>query len=141
MLYILIQYDNIEYVFQYQNTWNLSFELFLIAFPFNIIEVKYRKLCICSLETAFDYFFFLSFLFLHRNEHLKKKNISNLPLLLCHTNFKKKRNDVSLTKHDVALNQFHSALNLYIIKRSKVKKFSLTFLVLLHCVEDPRTPD
>lgn len=87
MLYILIQYDNIEYVFQYQNTWNLSFELFLIAFPFNIIEVKYRKLCICSLETAFDYFFFLSFLFLHRNEHLKKKNISNLPLLLCHTNF------------------------------------------------------
>lgn len=73
MLYILIQYDNIEYVFQSQNTWNLSFELFLIAFPFNIIEVEYRKLCICSLETAFDYFFFLSFLFLHRNEHLQKK--------------------------------------------------------------------
>lgn len=45
--------------FNLKNTWNVSFELFLIAFPFNIIEVKYRKRYICPLETAFDYFFFL----------------------------------------------------------------------------------
>lgn len=68
--------------FNLKNTWNVSFELFLIAFPFNIIEVKYRKRYICPHETAFDYFF-LSFLFFYfsieMNTYLLKKNISNLP--------------------------------------------------------------
>ena len=96
MLYILIQYDNIEYVFQSQNTWNLSFELFLIAFPFNIIEVEYRKLCICPLETAFDYFFFLSFfLFYFFIERTSTKKTSRIYLYFCVTQTLKRKETMS----------------------------------------------
>lgn len=82
MLYILIQYDNIEYVFQSQNTWNVSFELFLIAFPFNIIEVKYRKTVYLFSRDSFR-LFFLSFFFIFPNKHLPIKKKKHLEFIFC----------------------------------------------------------